>query len=137
MAKGPSVTQNDVKGPRVLIVDDEPALREIIEQEFARKGWLTCMAGGGYEAFEILQTTSVEVVVSDVRMSKGSGIQLLDLISADPVIKPIVILISGYSEVDEYKAMKKGAAAFFLKPFRMKDFVDSVILIYQQARESA
>ncbi len=122
---------------RVLIVDDEAALREIIEQEFVRRGWTTVLAGGGFEAFESLQAAPVDLVVSDVRMAKGTGLQLLDSIQNSAEPKPVIVLISGYSEVDEYKAMRRGASAFFLKPFQLREFVDSVLEIYEKENQAA
>lgn len=124
----------DSKGKtrRVLIVDDEAALREVIEQEFLRRGWTTTQADGGFEAFASLEKQPVDLVVSDVRMAKGTGLQLLDSISGSKLPRPVIVLISGYSEVDEYKAMNRGAAGFFLKPFQMREFVDSVLEIFEK-----
>lgn len=119
---------------RVLVVDDEAALREVIEQEFARRGWTTAQADGGFEAFESLKAQPADLVVSDVRMAKGTGLQLLDSISGSDIARPVIVLISGYSEVDEFKAMKRGAQGFFLKPFQLREFVDSVLEIYQKER---
>lgn len=133
MAADPSPT-----GKRVLVVDDEATLREIIQQEFTRRGWETLAAGGGVEAFDLLQNEHADLVVTDVRMAKGSGLQLLDSIQGEnKPDKPVVVLISGFSEVDEYKALKRGASAFFLKPFQLREFVDSVLKIYEQSAKKA
>lgn len=122
---------------RVLIVDDEAALREVIDHEFRRAGWETLQADGGFEAFKKLQDNSVDLIVTDVRMAKGTGLQLLDSIQSAPLPRPVIVLISGYSEVDEYKAIKRGAAGFFLKPFHLRDFVDSVIKIFDRPDAAA
>ena len=103
MSKTPSSATNS---KRVLIVDDEAVLREVIEQEFARRGWSTSQADGGFEAFEVLQRQSIDLVVSDVRMAKGTGLQLLEAIANSKIARPVIVLISGYTEVDEYKALK-------------------------------
>lgn len=126
------VAQSKNKERRVLIVDDEAALREIIEQEFVRRGWKTILAGGGFEAFESLQKKTVDLVISDVRMAKGTGLQLLDSIQGLPEPRPLIVLISGYSEVDEYKAINRGASGFFLKPFQLREFADSVLEIFEK-----
>lgn len=112
--------------PRVLIVDDEPLLRKIIVQEFERRGWEIMEAGGGYEAHALLEKNSFELIISDVRMPQGNGIHLLEAIRLLAGPKPVVVLMSGFSEVMEYQAFRLGAAALYTKPFELKQFADQV-----------
>lgn len=125
-------------GFQVLIVDDEPTLREIIQQEFERRGWTTSIASGGFEALDFLKGHAVDLIVSDVRMAQGSGLQLLEgvLKRRESNRHPLVVLMSGYSEVDEYKAINMGASAFFLKPFQLTDFVDQILAMHANSRAS-
>ena len=63
----------------VLIVDDEPSLRELLREVFSleRTGRILT-ASSGNEALKIIRTTKVDAVISDVRMPDGDGIALLD-----------------------------------------------------------
>lgn len=112
--------------PRLLVVDDEPLLRKIIVQEFERRGWELTEASGAFEAHALLQKNSYELIISDVRMPQGNGVHLLEAIRLLPGQRPVVILMSGFSEVIEYQAFRLGAAALYTKPFELKTFADQV-----------
>lgn len=130
-------------GPRntpykVLIVDDEPIFRDAIGKEFRKRGWETFQAEGGYPAFERFQSQPADLIVTDVRMPNGTGLHLLEALRADESQRPVIILISGHAEVDEYRALQLGADGFFLKPISLKDFMPSVLSIFEaQIRQSA
>lgn len=112
--------------PRLLVVDDEPLLRRIIVLEFERRGWEIVEASGAFEAHALLQKSSFELIISDVRMPQGNGVHLLEAIRLLPGQRPVVVLMSGYSEVIEYQAFRLGAAALYTKPFEIKVFADQV-----------
>jgi two-component system, NtrC family, response regulator PilR len=106
-------------GRRVLIVDDEPALRQMLEILFKREGYEVVLAPGyiaGIEALEqVLQP--FPVVLTDLAMPDGSG---LDLLAAAKRRSPAteVILITAHSTVENaIQAMRGGASNFVTKPF--------------------
>src|SRR5215467_12578834 len=92
----------------VLIVEDEPALREIIGAWFQRIAGKALTAANGAEALEIIATYPVELVISDMRMPIVDGITLLKNIRASRRNLP-VILISGYSDTEARTAFDLGA----------------------------
>ena len=61
----------------ILLVDDEVDLREIISEEFTSAGALVTCAENGRKAFEVLQKNKFDIVFSDVRMTGGDGIELI------------------------------------------------------------
>ena len=67
----------------ILIVDDEIDLRDSIAFDYKRKGFNVLVASSGNEAFEIVKKNKVNVVLSDVRMPDGDGIELLYNIKTD------------------------------------------------------
>lgn len=104
----------------VLLVDDDTVLRRTIAFDFKRKGFHVLQAGSGKEAWEILQTEKVHLVVTDIRMPDGHGIELLNRIrDRDPSI-PRVILMTGYTELNLENAKDWGAQVVFSKPFDRK-----------------
>jgi CheY-like chemotaxis protein len=112
--------------PRLLVVDDESLLRRIVVTEFERRGWELSEASGAFEAHALLEKQAFEMIISDVRMPEGNGIHLLEAVRMLPGQRPVVILMSGFSEVIEYQAFRLGAAALYTKPFEIKVFADQV-----------
>jgi len=125
-----------IKKIHVLIVEDEEAFREAMSFEFERRGFLVSSACNGVEALKILTTSQVDVVVSDILMPECGGIELLDrLKSLNPTL-PIVMLMTGYSEISTDVACAKGAEALFSKPFDRQVLIDSVTKLVAKRNEN-
>ncbi len=101
---------------KILIVDDEPEICELFSLELQDEGWSTCVASNGSKAFEIVQENDIDVVISDVRMPGGDGIELLRRIKERNLNSPEVILVTGFADITSDEAIKKGAKAVFAKP---------------------
>ncbi len=101
----------------VLVVDDEYELREILREEFEYCGYAVLEAENGTQALEVLKTNSIDVVVSDIRMPGGNGLDLLQCLSHLSGYKPPVILVSAYAGITIKEAEDQGAFAFVSKPY--------------------
>lgn len=102
---------------KILIVDDEKDLVEIIRDDLEFEGFQCESAFSGSEAFEIVKNDdAIDLVLSDIRMPKGDGIELLERIKTRDLDKPEVVLITGFSEIPLEKAYDLGAIAVFEKP---------------------
>jgi CheY-like chemotaxis protein len=110
----------------VLIVEDDDDLRMIMETKFILKGFKTFVASNGRDAFEILSRSKVDLVLSDVRMPNGDGIELLELLRESNPELPIVIFVTGFSEITLSEAYQKGASAMFVKPFESEQLMKTV-----------
>jgi len=105
---------------KILVVDDEPDLREILVEELRDQGFEVSEASSGNEAWSLVQKTEFKVVISDIRMPHGDGIGLLKNIHGGSLAKPpIVFLLSGFSDLSEQDAKKLGARQVFSKPFEL------------------
>lgn len=106
--------------PTILVVDDEADLTDVIAFHLEHLGLNTVLAHSGPEAYEHVQTKKIDLVISDVRMPKGDGIELLKDIKR---IKPDlpVVLISGFADVNEAEAKRLGAQALLPKPMGISD----------------
>lgn len=115
---------------RILIVDDEEILRNLIVKFMKKEGYEPIEAADGRSAIELYRITNPQVVLSDVRMPGMDGITLLQQVkSLDP--QAIFILMTGYGDEETVlEALRAGATNFFKKPFNFKevsDVINSVI----------
>lgn len=109
-----------------LVVDDEPDLLMIISKVVRKFGFEVHTASGGTEALEVLSKHKVDIVISDVRMPDGDGIELLEKIRRkDPKI-PVVFLITGFADITPDEAIKKGAQVVLPKPFSVQQLHETI-----------
>jgi len=115
----------------ILIVDDEPQIRDLISWELADAGFSVQTASGVREAMSFLEKGGFRVVISDVRMPEGGGVELMRQLRALPDGDKIgFFLMTGYSDYSAAKAMEQGAAGYFIKPFNMEELLEKVREIY-------
>jgi putative nucleotidyltransferase with HDIG domain len=110
----------------VLVVDDEPLIRESLAEFLQSRGFFCETAASGKDALGVLQSRSFELVITDMRMPDLNGLQLLEhLTHKDP--DAAIIMITGVNEVDTaVHAMKKGAADYITKPFDLDKVSSSI-----------
>lgn len=101
---------------QILIVDDEPLIRKSLYEILRIDGYHVQMAASGEEALGLLEKNKIDIVVTDLKLPKISGLQLLQEVkSRNP--KAEVILITGYGSIESaVDAMKKGAFDYITKP---------------------
>src|SRR5215831_8353998 len=101
---------------KVLIVDDEPAIREVLEMILQEWGYDVRLASDGAEAKELVESYNPEIVISDVVMPQLSGLDLLRCLKAGNSSRP-VILVTAHASIDlAVESMKQGAQDFITKP---------------------
>lgn len=113
-------------GARVLVVDDEPDLAESCAYFLERAGYATRCASSAVEALELLGREPFALVLSDVRMPRMSGMELLAAIKQrDPDVE--VVLLTGYPDLEmAVAAIKQGAFDYLAKPYGEKDLLERV-----------
>ena len=111
---------------KILIVDDEVDICDMIMFTFESHGFRTFTAHDAEAAFKIVQSEDIDIVVSDVRMPKGGGMRLLKDIKGYNPVKPRVFLITGFSDTPAEEAINAGAEAVLSKPIKLKDLVAEV-----------
>lgn len=115
------------KDVTLLIVDDEAPLRKALVFDFKRKGFRVLEADNGKNAFELIKSQKIDVILTDVRMPNGDGVELLDKVKALNPELPVVMFITGYSDISIEDAHDKGADAIFTKPFDRKALMAAVL----------
>lgn len=119
----------------VLIVDDEESLREVLEFEFQRRGYRVLTAASGNQAFALACEHPIDVVVSDVRMPDGSGVELLRRLKERDVLLPVIIFVTAYSDLPIEQAYDMGVEAVIAKPFEAKRLLAAVVRALQSFDE--
>lgn len=110
----------------VLIVEDDPQLREALSETLELAGYSIRTACDGLDALEKLENCKVRVVVTDVQMENLDGIALMENISLQFKGLP-VILMTAYGTIQKaVKAMQAGAADYLVKPFEAATLIDRV-----------
>lgn len=110
---------------RVLVVDDEYLLAELLSFHLKQEGFEVVSSMNGKEAFQIYQSQPFEVVVSDVRMPFGDGVELLKNIKALGDL-PLFYFITAFADINESEAKELGAKAFFHKPTDIQDLIAKI-----------
>lgn len=114
------------QGLPILVVEDDPNLREAVCDTLELAGQSVISAPGGEEALKLLDAQAVSLVVSDVRMMPIDGITLLKEIRSRFPHLPVV-LMTAFADVDRaVEAMRCGACDFLLKPFEPKALLEHV-----------
>ena len=111
---------------QVIVVDDEAAIREAVQQWLELSGFTVRTCASAAEALALVDRDFPGIVVSDVRMPGSDGLQLLDrLLQVDTDLP--VILVTGHGDVPmAVKALRQGAYDFIEKPFTPERLLDSV-----------
>ena len=116
---------------KILVVDDEQSLRDVLSIMLKRAGYAVTSAMDGEEAIELLNKEIFDLVITDLRMPKIDGMEVLRAVkSASP--ETVVLIITAFASADSaVEAMKQGAYDYLTKPFQ----VDEVQLIIRNALE--
>ena len=123
----------------ILIVDDEKNYLTILSALLEDEGFEVLTAPGGHEALAIHKSSDLDLILTDMKMPKMDGIELLENIKEiDPDLP--VIMMTAHGTVDKaVEAMQKGAYTYILKPFdneRLIIYVKKAISIYQVVKEN-
>ena len=113
---------------RILIVDDEESIREIIKEALMALGHELKLAANGVEAFEILRRQTIDLAIVDRNMPGMTGIEVVQLIRQNPKTKGVkVLMCTGSSmtkDIDE--AFNAGADDYVLKPLNFPALLGKV-----------
>lgn len=105
-----------------LVIDDEPLLQTFTEQCLRRLGFETITGRNGYDALSTLETTSVDLILTDVFMPECDGIELIRALRGNGCTTPIIAVSGGYGMMNLLQASKVfGASATLRKPFTVEE----------------
>ncbi|WP_263365397.1 HD-GYP domain-containing protein [Edaphobacter bradus] len=120
---------------RILVVDDEPAVRSIIAAMLQRSGYSPVLANGAEEALiRLREDPAYDLVLSDIMMPGIDGISLLDRISADHPGTPVILITAVHDIHVATNAFRRGAVDYLLKPFERAQLESVVFRAIEHGR---
>jgi DNA-binding NtrC family response regulator len=116
----------DLKQTNILLVDDESALVDILAEELGDYGINIFKATSGNDAYEVVKKNKIDIILSDIKMPNGNGIELLErVISLQPAIK-FFFAMTGFADVRAGEIISKGALKVYRKPVDCEEFVKDI-----------
>lgn len=119
--------------PRILVVEDEPALVDTLEYSLARQGYVVRVASDGLQALEIARQFEPELVVLDVMLPSLDGYEVCRILRQDSSA-PIIMLTARADEVDKVVGLEVGADDYLTKPFSMRELLARVKALLRRVR---
>jgi DNA-binding response OmpR family regulator len=118
---------------RVLVVDDEKELLQLVATYLLNESYEVLKASDGYEALHLLETESIDLVILDIMMEGIDGFDLCKRIRATSSI-PVVMLTAKSSEEDRIRGLKLGADDYVVKPFSPRELMARVEAVLRRMK---
>jgi DNA-binding response OmpR family regulator len=121
---------------KVLIVDDEPGICDIICLNLENEGYETECAQSGYSALERIKASPPDLIVLDIMMPEIDGWEVLSHIKGDPATSdiPVILLSAKSEEISKLLGFKLGAQDYVTKPFSVKELIARVRIALSHTR---
>lgn len=113
---------------KILIIDDSAVFRKIIAVHLKNANFDLIEASDGLEGLKQLETTNVDLIVSDMNMPNMDGITFIQTVKQDPKFKflPIIMLTTESQPEKKQKGLDAGAKAWLTKPFSPEELLDTI-----------
>lgn len=111
---------------KILIVDDELNMRLVLAAMLKREGYEVASAADGSEALQILKSGPIAAVITDLKMPRIDGMELLNRIGREYPEVPVIIITAHGTVATAVEALKKGALDYITKPFELEELKNVV-----------
>jgi two-component system phosphate regulon response regulator PhoB len=124
---------------RILIVDDEADLRDLVQYNLEQAGFQTRQAGTGSEAIEVARAWKPDAVVLDLMLPDLPGTDVCRILRSDPVLRDVavIMLTARGEEVDRVVGFELGADDYVTKPFSPRELALRLRAVLKRARRGA
>lgn len=128
---------DETGGPLVLVVEDEPALRDVVEYNLRQAGFTTVSADDGRQAVEVAETSRPDLVVLDLMLPGLDGLTVCRILRQRLPDLPVIMLTARDSELERVLGLELGADDYVTKPFSPRELVARVRAVLRRARPDA
>ncbi|MFM7186961.1 MAG: response regulator transcription factor [Armatimonadota bacterium] len=122
---------------KILVVDDEPTLSEVISYNLRQAGYVTVTAADADEALRIFKEEKPDLILLDVMLPQGSGFDVCRLIRQQGNTVPIIMLTARIAESDRVLGFELGADDYILKPFATRELIARVKALLRRSRTTS
>ena len=126
----PAGPRSEIKnmGRRILVIDDEPELVELVKTWLESKGFEVTAAYNGREGIEKARNRDLSLIILDIRMPGMDGFEVLDRLRKSPDTQgmPVIMLTQKRETKSVLKAMESGTTDYIMKPFSLKELLGLV-----------
>jgi two-component system response regulator TrcR len=119
----PRISRADGSPIRVLLVDDEPALTNLVKMALHYEGWIVEVAHNAREAVSTFDKVGPDVLVLDIMLPDMDGLQILERIRESDAYTPALFLTARDSVMDRVTGLTAGADDYMTKPFSLEELV--------------
>ena len=120
---------------KILIVDDEPRIRELIREHLQYAGYVCEEAGDGSAALSLLSGGGFDLVILDVMMPKMNGVEVLQKLRAEGIKTPIMMLTAKAEKDDRITGFNAGADDYLPKPFEPDELIARVRAMLRRSED--
>ncbi len=119
--------------PRILVVDDDEELREMIRNFLAYRGCFVETACDGLDGCEALKRNTFDMVITDIYMPRMNGLELLETIE-HKYADLLTVAMTGFPNEDiTKKVLEKGICEFLVKPFTLQQLLSAITKCFEQS----
>jgi DNA-binding NtrC family response regulator len=119
----------------VLVVDDEPGMRTALQANFRRHGWLVETATGVGDATRVLEHSTFDLVVSDIRMQDGDGFEVMCSVLKNSPATAVILLTAFGSVPEAVESMRSGAFDYLTKPISFEQLQAAAARVMRRVGE--
>jgi DNA-binding response OmpR family regulator len=119
--------------PKILVVEDEPALLDTLEYSLARQGYQVSLAPDGVKALEVARQFQPDLIVLDIMLPHLDGYEVCRILRQE-TNAPIIMLTARADEVDKVVGLEMGADDYLTKPFSMRELLARVKALLRRVR---
>lgn len=120
--------------PKVLVIDDEPGVRDLISEALSLSGITAVPAADGLEALSFLRRERFDLLILDINMPKLDGLALLEKLRTEGMSVPVLMLSARADKADINQGLRIGADDYLTKPFSIEELVLRVKAIMRRSK---
>jgi two-component system OmpR family response regulator len=120
--------------PKVLVIDDEPGVRELISEALSLSEINAAQAADGLEALSLLRRERFDLLILDINMPKLDGLMLLEKLRTEGMSVPVLMLSARADKADINQGLRIGADDYLTKPFSLEELVLRVKAIMRRSK---
>ena len=122
--------------PHILVVDDDPQIRGLLDEYFAENALRVSLAASGREMSQILTDEAIDLVILDLRLAGEDGMAIARTLRGSSAI-PIIMLTGVRDEADRVMGLELGADDFLTKPFSPRELLARIRTVLRRTKSSA